>query len=162
KLESGEVYSETGAPPLAANASMNETTDAPTEDADTADCSVRPVQSSLRQVTEAPEEAVNYALLRDGIYPEPIGQVARCYILASMGPDLLIIDQHAAHERLMYLKFSTRRTAPPSQPLLIPVSVDVPAQAVSYMNRLRPVFEELGLKVDHFGGQTYLVQSVPA
>jgi DNA mismatch repair protein MutL len=123
---------------------------------------VRPVQSSLRQVSEAPEDAVNYALLRDGMYPEPIGQVARCYILASMGHDLLIIDQHAAHERLMYLKFANRRRAAPSQPLLIPVSVDVPAPAVSYMNRLAPVFEELGLKIDHFGGQTYLVQSVPA
>lgn len=147
-LQRGEVYGETGA--------------APSPPPEEGPCSVRPVQSSLRHVDDRPEDAVNYALLRDGVYPEPIGQVARCYILASIGPDLLIIDQHAAHERLMYLNFSRRRTAVPSQPLLIPVSVDVPAQAVSYMNRLTPVFEELGLKVDHFGGQTYLVQSVPA
>lgn len=146
-LQRGDVYAETGAAPP------------PPEQGP---CSVRPVQSSLRQMADRPEDAVNYALLRDGVYPEPIGQVARCYILASIGHDLLIIDQHAAHERLMYLIFSQRRHAVPSQPLLIPVSVDVPAQAVSYMNRLTPVFEELGLRVEHFGGQTYLVQSVPA
>lgn len=126
------------------------------------DCAVRPVQSSLRRLADAPEDAVNYALLRNGTYPEPIGQISRCYILASTGDDLLIIDQHAAHERLMYLKFARRTVAPPSQPLLIPVSIDVPAQAVAYMDRLCRIFEDLGLKVDHFGGQTYLVQAVPA
>lgn len=126
------------------------------------DCAVRPVQSSLRRLADAPEDAVNYALLRNGTYPEPIGQISRCYILASTGDDLLIIDQHAAHERLMYLKFARRTVSPPSQPLLIPVSIDVPAQAVAYMDRLCRIFEDLGLKVDHFGGQTYLVQAVPA
>jgi len=134
---------------------------APLDSADH-NCSVRPVQSSLRQVAESSEDAVGYALLRDGMYPEPIGQIARCYILAQMGNDLLIIDQHAAHERLMYLKFARQKATPPTQPLLIPVSVDVPASAVGYMNRLAPIFDSLGLHVEHFGGQTYLVQSVPA
>lgn len=125
-------------------------------------CGVRPLQSSLRRAEEAPEDVVNYALLRGGVYPEPLGQIARCYILAQIGHDLLIIDQHAAHERLMYLKFSKQKHAVNSQPLLIPVSVDVPPSAVAYMERLLPEFERLGLKIEHFGGQTYLVQTVPA
>jgi len=125
-------------------------------------CSVRPLQSSIRHVAESPEDAVNYALLKNGIYPEPIGQVARCYILAQMGHDLLIIDQHAAHERLLYLKFSKRQQAVPSQPLLIPVSMDVPFTAIPYMDRLLPLFEQLGLRITHFGGATYLVETVPA
>ena len=126
------------------------------------DCSVRPIQNSLRRVEDVPQDAVTYALLRNGVPPEPIGQVSRCYILAALGGDLLIIDQHAAHERLLYLKFSKRQHQVPSQPLLIPVSVDVPPAAIPYMDRLLPEFERFGLKIEHFGGQTYLVQTVPA
>ncbi len=133
-----------------------------TDQTDDSPCSVRPLQSSLRRMDDAPEDAVNYALLRGGVYPEPLGQIARCYILAQMGHDLLMIDQHAAHERLLYLKFSRRRQSVQSQPLLIPVSLDIPAGAVSYMTRLLPEFEALGLHIDHFGGQTYLVHTVPA
>lgn len=125
-------------------------------------CSVRPLQNSIHRMPDAPQDAVSYALLRDGIPPEPIGQVSRCYILASLGHDLLIIDQHAAHERLLYLQFSQRTQAVPCQPLLIPVSLDVPPAAIPYMDRLLPEFERFGLKIDHFGGQTYLVQTVPA
>ena len=78
-----------------------------------------------------------------------------------MGSDLLIIDQHAAHERLMYLKFSNRKASVTSQPLLIPVSIDVPSSAVAYMSKLLPEFQSLGFQIDHFGGQTYLVQTCP-
>lgn len=126
------------------------------------DCSVRPLTSSLRRIAEEPQDAVQYALLRNGVPPEPIGQISRCYILAQLGGDLLIIDQHAAHERLLYLQFSQRRRAMPSQPLLIPVSLDVPPAAIPYMDRLLPEFEMLGLRIEHFGGPTYLVQTVPA
>ncbi len=42
------------------------------------------------------------------------------------------------------------------------MSVDIPATGIAYMQRLLPVFSELGLNIEHFGGQTYLVQSVPA
>ena len=161
-LAAGAVYRESAQMP----ASAVPAEDAPGDvvpDADPGlDCSVRPLQSSLRQAPDRPEDAVNYALLRDGVYPEPLGQIARCYILAQMGHDLLIIDQHAAHERLMYLRFSKRKSAPPTQPLLVPVSVDVPATAMGYMDRVIPILEGLGLQVDHFGGQTYLVQTVPA
>ncbi len=126
-------------------------------------CDVRPVVNSVRGLAEKPQDtATLHALLRGGRLPEPIGQVALCYIIAQTDHDLLLIDQHAAHERLLYLKFSDSRPEAPTQPLLIPVSVDVPAPAVAFMHRLLPVFAQAGLKVEHFGGQTFLVQAVPA
>ncbi|MCX7718274.1 MAG: DNA mismatch repair endonuclease MutL [Candidatus Sumerlaeaceae bacterium] len=126
-------------------------------------CAVRPLQHSLSGISESGNDPVAAAvLLRAGELPEPLGQVGLCYIVARAGDDLLLIDQHAAHERLLYLKLAARTGKVPSQPLLIPVSVDVPAVAVAYMNRLLPVLAELGISVEPFGGQTYLVQSVPA
>jgi DNA mismatch repair protein MutL len=126
-------------------------------------CTVRPLQHSLSGVSDSANDSMAAAvLLRSGELPEPLGQIGLCYIVARAGDDLLLIDQHAAHERLLYLKFSARRGSLSAQPLLIPVSVDVPAPAVAYMNRLLPVMAEVGLTVEPFGGQTYLVQSVPA
>jgi DNA mismatch repair protein MutL len=128
---------------------------------DETNCSVRPIANSLRHLQEHVDRA-EAPLIRGGVYPEPLGQIGRCYIVAQFGGDLLMVDQHAAHERLLYLKFSTSPRELPSQPLFIPVSVDVPASAVAYMERLGPLFTQLGLKIEPFGGQTYLVQSIPA
>ncbi|MBX7246274.1 MAG: DNA mismatch repair endonuclease MutL [Candidatus Sumerlaeaceae bacterium] len=127
------------------------------------DCSVRPLSQSLGHVTEKPEETPAIeALVRGGVLPEPLGQIGLCYIIAQAGGDLLMIDQHAAHERLLYMKFSARRQAMSTQPLLIPVSLDVPLASVPFISRLLPVLEQIGLKVEPFGGSTFLVQSVPA
>lgn len=126
------------------------------------DCSVRPISNSLRHLQDCADQTGASPLIRNGAYPEPLGQVSRCYIVAQLGHDLLLVDQHAAHERLLYLKFSQAARELPSQPLFIPVSVDVPASAVAYMERLMPLFNQFGLRLEPFGGQTFLVQSVPA
>jgi DNA mismatch repair protein MutL len=124
-------------------------------------CSVRPLTNSLQRLPESAGDAAS-VLVRNGALPEPLGQIARCYIVAQAGNDLLLIDQHAAHERLLYLQFSGRARGVPSQPLLVPISVDVPAAALPYMEKLIAVFDQLGFRIEPFGGQTFLVQSVPA
>ena len=129
-------------------------------------CDVRPLASSVAGLQDRPAEdgatLASHPLLKLGRLPEPLGQVALCYIIAQAGDDLLLIDQHAAHERLLYLKFAAQRGESREQPLLIPISVDVAASAVPFLQRLLPVLTELGLRVEHFGGQTFVVQSVPA
>lgn len=127
-------------------------------------CGVRPISHSVQRLTEAAHDAQSstHFLIRDGAYPEPLGQVGLCYIVARTGGDLLLIDQHAAHERLLYMKYRENRVAPAVQPLLVPVTVDAPPEAAHFMHRLLPVFGSLGLGVEHFGGQTFLVHSVPA
>ena len=67
-------------PSDAADGGLEESSDNPGTN-----CSVRPIQNSLRRIEDSPEDAVNYALLRDGTYPEPLGQISRCYILAPDG-----------------------------------------------------------------------------
>ena len=129
-------------------------------------CDVRPLASSVAGLEDRPAEdgatLASHPLLKLGRLPEPLGQVALCYIIAQAGDDLLLIDQHAAHERLLYLKFAAQRGETREQPLLMPISVDVAASAVPFLQRLLPVLTELGLRVEHFGGQTFVVQSVPA
>jgi DNA mismatch repair protein MutL len=127
------------------------------------ECDVRPVSSSVRRLQEQSDDSSEpHPLARLSSLPEPLGQVSLCYIVARAGHDLLLIDQHAAHERLLYLRFSAARSQPPTQPLLIPVSVDIPASATPFMQRLLPVMAALGMQTEHFGGQTYVVHSVPA
>jgi DNA mismatch repair protein MutL len=98
-------------------------------------------------------------------YPEPLGQIADCYIVARRGDDLLLIDQHAAHEKLLYLRLrqAVEQGAPlATQELLLPVTVDVPPEAVPVLQEWTRELESLGIRLQHFGGRTFVVQSVPA
>ncbi|KTB49037.1 DNA mismatch repair protein MutL [Dehalogenimonas alkenigignens] len=93
----------------------------------------------------------------------PLGQLAGCYILAE-GPDgLYIIDQHAAHERIMYEKVLVERAnrSPSSQALLEPQNVELsPAEAGRYPV-LTPVLSECGFVTEAFGGRSILVRAIP-
>lgn len=93
----------------------------------------------------------------------PLGQLAGCYILAE-GPDgLYVIDQHAAHERILYEKVLAERANrfPSSQALLEPRSIDLsPAEAGRYPS-LTGILSEYGFVTEAFGGRSLLVRAVP-
>jgi DNA mismatch repair protein MutL len=139
-------------------------TNAPTAAAQSR-CDVHPLRSGSSEVTSmpSPDCEAQALLLTGGQYPEPLGQVADCYIVARAGENLLLIDQHAAHERLLYMRLCSRAaTSMNIQPLLIPVTVDVPPDVVPLLQSLASDFEATGLHIEHFGGTTFVVQSVPA
>lgn len=91
------------------------------------------------------------------------GQVANAYIVAESADSLVLVDQHAAHERLV-LEAMRGRAGPGilSQPLLIPETVVLDATACDRLEAAAPLLAELGLEVERFGGDTMLVRSVPA
>ncbi|MBP7693880.1 MAG: DNA mismatch repair endonuclease MutL [Anaerolineales bacterium] len=92
-----------------------------------------------------------------------IGQVGAAYIVAE-GPDgLYLIDQHAAHERILYEAFSVQRAAAQvvSQALLEPAVVEVPAAAAALLAGQIDVLNAIGFAVEHFGGNQFLVRSLP-
>ncbi|GAB4322802.1 MAG: DNA mismatch repair endonuclease MutL [Candidatus Sumerlaeia bacterium] len=91
----------------------------------------------------------------------PIGQVADSYIVAQFGPHLLLIDQHAAHERVLYMKFRGRR-APEVQPLLLPVMVQAPAESIARLRKIEHVLRDEGFDIEVMGGRTVVVKSAPA
>ena len=92
-----------------------------------------------------------------------IGQVGAAYIVAE-GPDgLYLVDQHAAHERVLYEAFRLQRAAAQivSQALLEPVAVEVAPGAAALLEGQMEALQRIGFSLEPFGGNTFLVRSLP-
>lgn len=92
-----------------------------------------------------------------------IGQAIATFIITE-GPDgLYLVDQHAAHERVLYeqLLSAWAEGGVPAQPLLEPVSIQLPAEDAARLEEHLPALASLGLLVEAFGPDTYLVRAVP-
>ncbi len=94
----------------------------------------------------------------------PLGQVRQSFVVATDEEGLLLIDQHVAHERILFERFrdARRDSAPARQQLLLPETIDLtPAQAVAF-ERLQPELEAAGFDVLTLSGRTIAVSAVPA
>lgn len=91
-----------------------------------------------------------------------VGQVANAYLVAE-GPDgLYLIDQHAAHERVLFERFMAQLPdVLPSQSLLQPATVDLPPANARLLTDQLPFLARLGFQVEAFGPHTFLVRAVP-
>ncbi len=93
-----------------------------------------------------------------------IGQVGATYILAE-GPDgLYLIDQHAAHERVLYEKMMDMEAAGTivSQALLEPAVVQLPPWQASVLDENLPILKKLGFEIEEFGPSAYRVLAMPS
>ncbi len=86
------------------------------------------------------------------------------YLIAESAEGLVVIDQHALHERVLYeqIREKVLAGALESQALLVPEPVDLAAAEVALVVEQREVLERLGLKVEPFGGDTVLIRGYPA
>jgi len=93
-----------------------------------------------------------------------IGQLHNTYILCETGEGLVLIDQHAAHERILFEQLKKRSSASTkeSQKLLMPEVVDLGYRESGLLEKLIPDLQELGLEIEPFGGNTFVVKSIPA
>ena len=92
-----------------------------------------------------------------------IGQIGSTYIVAE-GPDgLYLIDQHAAHERVLFEKLMAQREnkSIPSQALLAPEIVTLPPQSSKILLEQLPFLNKFGFEVEEFGTNTFQVRSMP-
>ncbi len=95
----------------------------------------------------------------------PIGQFRKSYLLCERGDGtLVIIDQHAAHERIGYekLKEQYQTTRVERQGLLIPDVVTISAKAVGYLEEALSALGEIGWEIEHFGGDSFCIKGIPA
>ena len=93
-----------------------------------------------------------------------VGQVARTFIVAE-GPDgLYLIDQHAAHERVLYEQMLSRWAEGdvPAQPLLEPETVQLPSDEADQLAAQLSTLTRLGIEIETFGPNTFLVRALPA
>jgi DNA mismatch repair protein MutL len=93
----------------------------------------------------------------------PVGQIANAYLVAE-GPDgLYLIDQHAAHERVLFERFMAQRQAGiPSQALLHPATVELPTHSARLITDQLGLLGKLGFQVESFGPDTFQVRAIPA
>ncbi|UVO53903.1 DNA mismatch repair endonuclease MutL [Sphingomonas sp. SUN039] len=92
------------------------------------------------------------------------GQVAATYIVAEAEDGLVIVDQHAAHERLVLerMRCATADGAVASQPLLLPEVVELDETACDRLETRIPELADLGLDLERFGPAAMLVRAMPA
>jgi len=93
-----------------------------------------------------------------------VGQLSATYIVAE-GPDgLYLIDQHAAHERILYEQMLTDHAAGRTavQPLLEPVVLELKPEQAAVVAEALETLNELGIAIEPFGGHSYLVRTMPA
>ncbi len=94
----------------------------------------------------------------------PLQQLRRTYMMFETDAGLVFIDQHSAHERILYEQFMTafQTGRLPSQRLLFAFTMHLSAAAAEAFDVHRDHFAHLGFEVDAFGGHTIVVHAVPA
>ncbi len=93
-----------------------------------------------------------------------IGQFLQLYLLCERDGRLVVIDQHAAHERILYqqLRHGFEQSEIPSQSLMFPVTVELGPDQAEILNRENEAVAALGIQVEHFGESTWVIKAVPA
>lgn len=92
----------------------------------------------------------------------PIGQVDLTYIIAQDAKNLYIVDQHAAHERILFDKFSAQAEGIPSQPLLVHQMMTFDAGDAALIEANQELFHHLGFHLEAAGPQDCRLTEVPA
>ena len=95
-----------------------------------------------------PEERIRY-----------IGQAFHLFLIAEKGHDLYLVDQHAAHERILYDELISKRSV---QPLLIPVHMEVDQLTDSFIAEHLDVYEKLGITLERKGDGIWEITAMPA
>jgi DNA mismatch repair protein MutL len=93
-----------------------------------------------------------------------LGQLGQTYIIAEGPGGMYLIDQHTAHERVLYERFTAERArmAVASQQLLSPLPLELTPRQHAAMAEHVEALTELGFEIEPFGGETFLLRAVPA
>jgi DNA mismatch repair protein MutL len=93
----------------------------------------------------------------------PLTQLKRTYLMFEVDTGVVLIDQHSAHERVLFEQFmkAFERGASPSQKLLFPLTLTLSATEADALEQNREALELLGYELGAFGGQSVIVHAVP-
>ena len=112
----------------------------------------------------APSARADEAVADAGRLGAARAQIHENYIVAQTGDGIVIVDQHAAHERLVYeaLKGAMEERALPAQMLLLPEVVDLPADDVERLSGQASMLARFGLELERFGPGAVVVRATPS
>lgn len=117
-----------------------------------------PVTSEIARATDrkpsASDDAANYRI---------IGVLNRLYVLMEGDEGLVLMDQHAAHERVMFerMRAAMEKDGVPAQRLLMPLTLQVSPRDADLLSRNLPALARLGIEAEPFGPNTFKVETLP-
>lgn len=115
------------------------------------------------EAAAAPEAFAAAERSPEGGAVEVLGQLGTMYVIARRGGDLVVVDQHTAHERVIYDRLLLARAAGGGgcQELLMPVTVSLGAAAAVDLRPCLPALNDLGFELDEFGGDAFVLRGHP-
>ena len=93
-----------------------------------------------------------------------IGVLSKLYVLMENADGLVLVDQHAAHERILFEELRRRmeEQGVPSQKLLLPQTFDLPPRDADWIERNLSILQKMGIGIESFGPDTFKIDSVPS
>lgn len=119
-------------------------------------------QDSIKSIIGIQDNSDNENSSEPSFILRPLGQISDCYIIAQADDGLYIIDQHAAHERILYDRMSQSSDRIPAQQLLVPLFVEFAADECEIIVEHCNVFYKLGFNLDLIGPNTLRLSELPA
>jgi DNA mismatch repair protein MutL len=92
-----------------------------------------------------------------------LGVIGRLYVVLESDRGLVLVDQHAAHERILFEQMLNRleQGTAASQRLLLPETLELPARDAQFLREVIPVLNRLGVGLNEFGERTFLLDALP-
>lgn len=94
--------------------------------------------------------------------PSDFWQLHNTYVLAQVSSGYVIVDQHAAHERVLFEEILKGRQAAAPQGLLFPIQLELGAEEYAVFEQVGEKLARMGLEIRPFGGRTVIVETIPA
>jgi len=93
-----------------------------------------------------------------------IGVLNKLYVLMENADGLVLVDQHAAHERILFEELWRRmeEQGVPAQRLLLPQTIDLPPRDADWIDRNMPILQKMGIGIESFGPNTFKIDSLPS
>jgi DNA mismatch repair protein MutL len=128
--------------------------------------STLPQDKSYVKAEMSPMAANHTESMREGFFSsmDILGQILGCYLVCSSSRGLALLDQHAAHERVVFEKLRQQLNtgAVQKQNLLIPQAIELTAGELMLLEQKLPTLERFGFLLEPFGPGSYAITSVPA
>jgi DNA mismatch repair protein MutL len=121
-----------------------------------------PDQASVRESAANPFNETQTDIFSSGLTPSisRFFHLGDSFLATVTDEGLLIIDQHAAHERVLYERFLKKISIEP-KPLFLPIRVELPVQEYNIVIKHRGFLNELGLNIDDFGANNVVIRALP-
>ena len=130
----------------------------------------------VRQATRLPERELDSAGDAPALHPEPrankasqqqfeiIGVLSKLYVLMENANGLVLVDQHAAHERVLFEELRRRmeQQGVPTQKLLLPQTFNVPPRDADWIEHNLSILQRMGIGIESFGPDTFKIDSLPS